>query len=243
MNTKSLTQTIICILLVFGFVSPNHSTLNADLPIVEDVDLQPFSAQIKRVIQAKEYYGIPFSYETVNELQSAFQFSDETKAVQQIQRILDPQCLFGVNINPESRVKVAKGNAKATLVENGWRVYLIKVNNEAGVTAELRAMSPNARRLHGSPKSEIRDRWLDLKMLNSQPLQKELGGLSVEYRLITLYSKDNGKREAKFIFDVGQGTQDLGFRNEVDIFLTVCQREILSCMSTMKTTNPRPLSS
>ena len=31
-----------------------------------------------------------------------------------------------------------------------------------------------------------------------------------------LYSRDVGKREAKLGFDVGQGTQDLGFRNEVD---------------------------
>ena len=32
-----------------------------------------------------------------------------------------------------------------------------------------------------------------------------------------LYSRDAGKREAKLAFDVGQGTQDLGFRNEVAI--------------------------
>ena len=34
---------------------------------------------------------------------------------------------------------------------------------------------------------------------------------------IELYSRDAGRREAKLLFDVGQGTQDLGFRNEVNI--------------------------
>ncbi len=41
--------------------------------------------------------------------------------------------------------------------------------------------------------------------------------MPLEYRLIELYSRDVGRREAKLMFDVGQGTQDLGFRNEVNI--------------------------
>jgi hypothetical protein len=39
----------------------------------------------------------------------------------------------------------------------------------------------------------------------------------LEYRIIQLYSRDKGKREAAIGFDVGQGTQDIGFRNEVAI--------------------------
>ena len=54
-------------------------------------------------------------------------------------------------------------------------------------------------------------------MLDGQPLNKTLSGLPLEYRLIELYSRDVGRREAKLVFDVGQGTQDLGFRNEVNI--------------------------
>jgi hypothetical protein len=52
---------------------------------------------------------------------------------------------------------------------------------------------------------------------NSQPLAPTLSGLELEYRIIQLYSRDSGRREAKFKFNVGQGTQDLGFRNDVDI--------------------------
>jgi len=44
--------------------------------------------------------------------------------------------------------------------------------------------------------------------------------LRLEYRIILLYSRDAGQREAKFSFNVGQGTQDLGFRNEVDTLFT-----------------------
>ena len=43
------------------------------------------------------------------------------------------------------------------------------------------------------------------------------GRLAVEYRVVSLYSRDAGKREARIGFNVGQGTQDLGFRNELNV--------------------------
>jgi len=73
----------------------------------------------------------------------------------------------------------------------------VKVQNEAGVTATLKGESPNARKLAGSAEGEVRDRWLDLKMFDQQPFQPALSGLKLEYRIIELYSRDAGKREAK----------------------------------------------
>ncbi len=48
-----------------------------------------------------------------------------------------------------------------------------------------------------------------------------LSGLGVEYALALLYSSESGKREATIGFDVGQGTQDLGFRGELPILFNV----------------------
>jgi hypothetical protein len=62
--------------------------------------------------------------------------------------------------------------------------------------------------------------WLELQTYDAQPLGKSLSGLPLEYRIIQLYSRDAGRREAKISFNVGQGTQDLGFRNEVDTLFT-----------------------
>ena len=138
-------------------------------------------------------------------------------AAEKIQTILDPLCLFGVQINPEMRVKVARGEAKPELVEQGWRQFLVKVQNESGTTAPLRAESPNAKKLAGSLLEDVLNRWLDLMMFDSQPLKPALSGLTLEYRIVQLYSRDAGKREAKFSFNVGQGTQDLGYRNETDV--------------------------
>ena len=48
-----------------------------------------------------------------------------------------------------------------------------------------------------------------------------LSGLEVEYALALIYSSEAGRREATIAFDVGQGTQDLGFRAEVPVLFTV----------------------
>ena len=213
MQTSFLSRkTIILGIFVAGQLAQAQS-----LPEVHNVDLQPLKAQIQRLIQAKDYLGEPFSPKVKKQLSQALGQADANEAVAAVQQILDAQCLIGININPESRVKVKAGPAKRELVEQGWRSFLVKVNNLAGVTAELRASSPNSRPHAGATQSQIVDRWLGLSVHNSQPLTKTLSGLALEYRIVQLYSRDAGKRDAKLSFDVGQGTQDLGFRNEVSL--------------------------
>jgi hypothetical protein len=205
-----------------------QAALAQELPVVDDVEGQPLAAQAKRVAQALELAGQPLSAAAKEDLEKASALTDQKAAVRAIQKVFDPLCLIGVNINPESRVKAKQGLAAPRLVQHGWRVFLVKVQNEAGVTAVLKADSPNAAPLHkrstGSaepkqsvPPAEVPQRWMDLAMINSPPLVERLSGLKVEYRLMQIYSRDAGKREAKISFNVGQGTQDLGFRSDVDI--------------------------
>ncbi len=199
---------------VLALLSPVRAQ---SIPPVMQVDLQPLKAQLTRLVQAHDYLGDPLSEDTRKAIERALHMADENQAIAEVQKILDPLCLIDIQINPESRVKVAPGPGRRQLVENGWRNFLVKVRNEAGVTAPLRASSPHAQSLHNSPQEKVIDRWLDLKVFNQQPLTRTLSGLELEYRIISLYSRDAGKREAKLLFDVGQGTQDLGFRNEVNL--------------------------
>lgn len=196
--------------------------LAAALPVVTLTDLQPLRAQVRRVADALNLVGAPLSPAEQATLDDALAETDPTLACAKIQAVLDPKVLVGVHINPEMRVKVAAGDARAELMETGWRPFLVKVHNEAGTTASLRVKSPQAERLHESPASQVDDRWLSLEWFNGAPLKPDLGGLPLEYRILQLYSRDRGPREAKLGFDVGQGTQDLGFRGEADI-LFKCQ--------------------
>src|SRR6185503_4227574 len=188
------------------------SATAADLPVVSDVDPQPLVAQVQRLIEATDYLGAPFSPADKKALLAASPESSAKKAVAEIQRVLDAYCIAGVQINPEMRVKVTQGPAKAELEEQGWRIFLVKVANESGTTAELKAVSPNAMsrfepsrtpsdeayRKQAQPKDS--DRWLDMELYSKAPMKKKLSGLSLEYTIIQLFSRDPGKREAKISF-------------------------------------------
>lgn len=192
------------------------------------VPLQPFAQQVRQIDAALKYLGQPLPPADQNAIRAALNNSDEAQAVPALERILDKYTLAIVDINPESRVKVRPGPAKLELVEKGTRLFLVKVTNQAGVTARLRVQSPNALPVYvpsdGSPEpqepitpADIRDRWMSLDLYDKDPMSERLSGLPLEYRILEVYSRDRGQRAAEIGFDVGQGTQDIGFRNQITI--------------------------
>ena len=199
-----------------------------ELDLVTEVEFQPFASATQRLTEALDYLGSPLSEDDLSAIQGALVSDDHAQAIVDIQKILDAYCLVGVNINPESRVKVKEGPVNKELMQQGWRTFLVKVHNEAGVTAPLAAESENAAPLYKRstgrpdpemtvPKSDIPHRFLDIEVYSNPPLKASLSGLELEYRIVQLYSRDTGKREAMLGFNVGQGTQDIGFRSEVPI--------------------------
>ncbi|HWW75298.1 MAG TPA: hypothetical protein VNZ44_07880, partial [Pyrinomonadaceae bacterium] len=203
----------------------------------EALELQPLAAQARRVVEALELLGEPFTEADKRAIDRASEDSDEARALAAIQGVLDRRVLANVQISPESRVSVTRGAARAQLVEKGWRCFLVKVRNDAGLTAQLRATSRNALPVYArgdtpnipggfslDPRptqkitpGDIAARWLELSMFDKPPLDAKLSGLSLEYRIVQLYSRDRGRREAQLGFDVGAGSQDIGFRNDVPV--------------------------
>ena len=196
--------------------------LAGELPMVGEVEHQPLAAQVMRLVEAMQILGEPLPASEVAQLQKlAAANARKPAAVLEMQKILDRHCLAGIEINPESRVKAREGAAAPELVEQGWRSFLIKVQNQAGITPVLAVASPNAGMLAGSPEGMVARRFLDVQMYDKQPMRERLSGLELEYRILQIYSKEHGKREARLSFNVGQGTQDLGFRSDIDfLFLT-----------------------
>ncbi len=211
------------------------SFAQSPLPSVEIPDWQPFAAQVRRLTEALTAVGAPLSSADQSSLDAVLARGSSSADAARVQELLDRHALVLVEINPEMRVKARQGPAPTELVQQGWRVFLVKVVNESGTTAELRTTSPQAVSVYqGGSRSTASDKlyrkgakpgtltntvdaWLDLELYQKQPLKKQLSGLRCEYTLLQIFSRDAGKREAKLAFDVGQGTQDLGFRNEVDI--------------------------
>ena len=142
---------------------------------------------------------------------------DDDRALERLQELLDPLCLVGVSINPESRVKAARGPAPAELVRDQSTVVLVKVHNDAGISHALAVGGDELR----TPGNADAGRWLEAVVLTQKPLLNRLSGKRLEYVPLRLTAREAGKREATLKFDAGQGTQDLGFRAEVPILFRV----------------------
>jgi len=191
--------------LALGVLSLTLSTAAADLPKVR-VERQPLAAQARRVADALALLGEPLTEGERTALRDAAD-------VNAIQTILDKRCLAGVHVTPEKKLETRIGPAKPQLAEQGWRVFLVKVHNEASLASvELTASSPNALPLTkrssslADPKvvsvGEVGKRFLDLMMFNNQPLVRELSGLELEYRILQIYCRDSGRKEATLQFNL-----------------------------------------
>ena len=196
--------------------------------------LQPLAQQARRLEDAMNYLGQPFSAEVHDGINQAVAMEDEAGAVARLQELLDPYVLAEVNINPESRVKVVPGAADPVLVENGTRLFLVKVINEAGVRAPLEVESPNSGptslRYRSAEEHEVeqelteqdvKERWAEISIYRRPPMLERLSGLGVEYQILSVYSRDRGQRSAKIAFNVGQGSQDIGFRNDMLVLFNI----------------------
>ncbi len=190
--------------------------------------MQPLAQEIRRLEAALELLGQPLGKDAQESINQAISGLDENAGVAALQRVLDPYVLAIVNINAESRVKVERGTAPAELVQGGSRYFLVKVVNEAGVTSPLVVNSPNNGNVYitsnGDPapamvltEADVRDRWAEISVVSTPPLDQKLSGSPVDYQIVEIYSRDAGQRSASIAFSVGQGTQDLGFRNEISV--------------------------
>jgi hypothetical protein len=195
------------------------------------IPLQPLAQQVRQLEDALNYLGQPLPAPETRRINQAIGNADEAAAVAELQAILDPYVLLAVDINPESRVKVEQGAAKPELVEAGTRLFLVKVANNGHVTAQLNVESPNSGnvyvRSNGNAAPPIQltpresaERWADISLYQQPPMRRRLTGLALEYAILEIHSRDAGQRSAKIALNVGQGTQDIGFRNDVMILFT-----------------------
>lgn len=200
------------------------------------VPFQPFAAATDRLCKALASLGTPLDSPEDAKIRHALNASgtaQEQAGVGAIQEALSSHVLMNVEINPEMRVSVSRGPAVAELVQGGWRTFLMRISNAAGTTPVLTIKSPQGGPMgrHSSlaiagvhdftngavDEIEAASRWLGVATFNSPPMTPALTGLELEYRIVQLYSRDSGQREATLQADCGWGEQDLGYRSSVPI--------------------------
>ncbi len=209
-------MTMLCrLFLALGFLVLSRAATAAELPKVK-VERQPLASQARRIAEALALLGEPLSDADRKAILDAATSADEDKAIATIQDVLDKHCLASVRITSDKKLQTQAGPAKPQLAEQGWRVFLVKVHNEPSLSrVELTVRSPNAlplsKRSSGKPDpkvvsvGEVGKRFLDLMMYNNQPLLRDLSSLELEYRIVQIYCRDSGRKEASLLFDVKDG--------------------------------------
>ncbi len=200
-------------------IAISSSAAQSELPLVAELEWATVRGQGRRLLASADRNAAILPKKTAHELRALLQRDPKDAAVacEAVQKLLDPLCLLAIQINAESRVKVERGPAVVPLHLKRTSWVLIKVQNDGGVTHALRMNGPEM--IH--PKESGEGRWLEASLPSPAPMTPELSGVRLEYRVLRLLPLEAGKREATFQFDVGQGTQDLGFRAETSILFSI----------------------
>ena len=222
------------IAFVFSVIGSNSCVDAVELPY-EPVEGQPLAANAGRLVEALEFLGQPLPESLLDKLSVARRERDSKT----IQELLDSHVVALVSLNPEVRVKVERGPAAAAIQQAGFTPLLIKVVNHSTVASQLRVRSPQGGAVYAGvaeailqrqAQTELKqdentagktDRFLVVEMFQRPPMTERLSGLEVEYVILLVYSSESGRREATLEFDVGTGTQDIGFRGEVPVLFDV----------------------
>lgn len=119
-----------------------------------------------------------------------------------------------VHVNPEARVKLHAVAPVGALDVGRPRPVLVEIVNEAGVTAPLALRALDL--AEGVPRPAA---FCAVALPDDERSTPRLSGAPLEWKLATLTLARPGRCEVRLEADVGQGTQDLGFRATADLLL------------------------
>jgi hypothetical protein len=186
----------------------------------EEIAPQPFFASVMRAIAALTEGGQPIAKVDADRL-AELAAQDDAEAVAGADTILGKYTLATVMLDKEGMGQATLGGADRTLIEQGWRSFLIRVENPHGVTDRFDVSGGGGAGRMSQPnleeKAGLRDTlfkaplieklWLTAQIQASQPLSSAL----VEYKVVDFFSRDRGRRQGTLGF--GAGTVEVNGRS------------------------------
>jgi hypothetical protein len=198
---------------------------------VDPVTPQPYFAGVMRALEALAKLGGPVLAEDAQRLATLSHQGDRA-SVDAAESILNRYTLASVAVETDLNLRVSIGGAQRSLVEQGWRLFLIRVTNPTGRTDSFKVQTTvrsgvgayYGRMTPGhmswgdpgtlAPRSflfdtvnkapAIQSMWLMSKLEDTNPLS----GVAIEYRVVQLFSRDHGQRRADFNFVVTPKVDD-----------------------------------
>lgn len=179
---------------------------------------QPFFASVMRALVALQASGQPVASADAERL-AAFAVQGDADAVENAEALLDRYTLARVVLDHDGMGRAVLGGAERTLIEQGWRSFLIRVSNPHSVAErfEVSLGWGGGSRGVGTmsfPNGEQKPRLLD-SLFNAPLIEKlwlivqmqagqNLSGAPVEYLVIDVFSRDRGERTRKLGFGAGK---------------------------------------
>lgn len=184
------------------------------------IEHQPFFASVSRAVAAMAQLGSPLSDGDAAEIQR-LSFATSGASVGEAERILSRYTIARVALDAHGYATTTAGGAEPVLVENGWSLFLVRVENPHHVSAPLLVSGTTVPGINSnlapatvsapfslSQKAWLADRqikgafiedlWLAASIHGEQPLS----GFDVEYRVVQLFSRNRGERSAYLAFSL-----------------------------------------
>lgn len=203
--------------------------------LLRDEFAQPLLELAQRVHDALARGGEPLPQAAWAAVRAQADAGDLAAAAGAALHLLQERVLLTANITAEARISVKRTQTRTTLVQGGWRLFLVRVNNPALVPGRFAVTSPNAVPVYGllppdkappsidaqvavpTTRGDLAKRWLDLDVHDEAPLDAVLNAVPVDFKLLRLYARDAGYRSATLALDIGVGTGDIGGRDRVSV--------------------------
>lgn len=200
----------------------SRSLFAAGILVELGVEPQPYFANVRRVTEALGLLGQPLSAKDQVQLLLLANQPSSTH-LQAAEEILDQYTLMRVQLARDGSTKATPGTAPMELVEQGWRCFLVRVENsfglrvalefpsffpaswsETGVISAEGTLTGHSGRNFGAlsgPQiqqiaAEYHKYWMGYQFYTGRPMGATLSGIGVEYLVLQLFSRDRGRKAA-----------------------------------------------
>jgi hypothetical protein len=189
-------------------------------PEIAQVEAQPYFAGVNRAVEALAKLGAPMAVADTQQI-AALARQGDSAAVGEAEKILDRYTLARLSVDADGTGHVAIGGAQRTLVQQGWRMFLLRIANPSGQAHNIdfssmsqgpgsMMSSTSAARAHMGDRlnkgPQIEKMWLLSQLFEASRIvvgdqaltAVQLSGVSVDYRIIELFSRDSGHHTDRF---------------------------------------------
>lgn len=218
----------------------------------EQIALQPFFASIRAAARQLDQIGEPLQSDVLAEI-DRIESGGEENPVYAATKALEPFTIMNVELDAGGFAKATSSRRRVSLVEQGWRSFLVRIENPHRLERPLYLSETGLTKLTGKPRQDslaprpklgdrldnsalVKRLWLDVKMVEPQ-----LSGFECEYKVVSLLSRARGERSAYLIvtaageqaFHLGRQGAELAFdcAPSREVTLSVTDADGRSCVA------------